>query len=121
MRQMTVIGTLGADPEVRHSTSGTNVVVFTLATSHRNKDGSSVIDWTRCVAYNSLGAIIVEQAKKGDLVYVQGEYADKRWSDKEGTQKITPELTVTHFNFLKREDTFSFASNHGSDEQGVRP
>ncbi len=72
--KLTLIGRIGKDPEAR-GTQG-NVCALDVATTnfYVRKDGVGVeeTEWTACVGFGRLAESILKQAKKGDLVLVEG-------------------------------------------------
>lgn len=108
LNKATLIGNLGADPEVRSTSGGNRVATFSLATS-RSWTGSSgdrqeKTEWHRCVAWNSKGQqladIIERYLKKGDKVYVEGRIEYRQWQDKEGQTRYTTEINVREMIML---------------------
>ena len=54
MNQLTIIGNLTRDPEMRQTTTGKPVCTFTLAVNRRGRDAA---DFFRVSAWNQLGEI----------------------------------------------------------------
>jgi single-strand DNA-binding protein len=77
LNKVTLIGRLGADPEVRYMPTGGAVANITLATNFRWKDKQTgekkeSTEWHRVVFFNRLAEIAGEYLKKGGQVYVEG-------------------------------------------------
>ena len=108
LNKATLIGNLGADPEVRSTSGGNRVATFSLATSRTwngpSGDRQEKTEWHRCVAWNSKGqqlADIVERfLKKGDKVYVEGRIEYRQWQDKEGQTRYSTEINVREMIML---------------------
>ena len=91
LNKVTLIGNLGADPEVRSTTGGNRVATFSLATSRSwngpSGDKQEKTEWHRCVVWNSkastLADIVERYLKKGDKIYVEGRIEYRQWQDKE--------------------------------------
>lgn len=94
VNQVTVIGRLGRDPEVRYTKAGTKVVTATVATSYTDKAGKETTEWHRVVAFKRM-ADQLAACHKGGLVVVQGRLQTKKWQDKEGNDKYTTEIVAT--------------------------
>ena len=64
-----LLGRLGADPEVRYTSSGTAITNFRMATStmFTNKEGQKEekTEWHKVVAFGRLGEICGEYLAKG--------------------------------------------------------
>jgi single-strand DNA-binding protein len=101
LNKVTLIGNLGADPEVRTVASGTKVAEFSVATSRqwtdRNGQQQEKTEWHRIVAWgyspdkDGLAGVAERFLKKGDRVYVEGpiEYRSYEAKDGSGTRYVT--------------------------------
>ena len=80
-----ITGNLTRDPELRSTPNGASVCSFSVAvnrtyrdTSGENKEEVSFID---CSAWNKLGEMIAQYAKKGSGVLVSGRLSQRSWED----------------------------------------
>lgn len=100
LNKVTLIGNLGADPEVRSTSGGNRVATFSLATSRSwnaaSGEKQEKTEWHRCVVWNSkastLADIVERYLKKGDKVYVEGRIEYRTWEDREGKTRYTTEI-----------------------------
>lgn len=108
LNKVTLIGNLGADPEVRSTSGGNRVATFSLATS-RTWTGASgekqeKTEWHRCVVWNSktsqLADIVERYLHKGDKVYVEGRIEYRQWQDKENQTRYSTEINVRELIML---------------------
>jgi single-strand DNA-binding protein len=103
LNKATLIGNLGADPEVRTTATGT-VVTFSIATSESWKDARSgermeKTEWHRCVIWNeNLGRIAETYLHKGAKVYVEGAIRTRRWQDQSGADRTSTEIHLSPYN-----------------------
>ncbi|UCC66412.1 MAG: single-stranded DNA-binding protein [Deltaproteobacteria bacterium] len=99
-----LVGNLGADPEVRYSSTGTAVTSFRMATSENwtTKEGEreTRTEWHRVVAFGKLGEICAEYLTKGRQVYVEGRLRSRSWEDKEGNKRWVTEVVATNIVML---------------------
>jgi single-strand DNA-binding protein len=108
LNKVTLIGNLGADPEVRSTSGGNRVATFSLATSRSWNSASGEkqekTEWHRCVVWNSkastLADIVERYLKKGDKVYVEGRIEYRQWQDKEGQTRYSTEINVRELIML---------------------
>lgn len=100
MRRMMIMGRLTADPEIRATASGSQVVNFRVATNYKDAKGTEQVEFTRIVAFDRQAGYIGQYAKKGDTVYVDGTYRENRWKNDEGKEVVTPELRTDNFQLL---------------------
>ena len=87
-----VLGTLGADPEVRYSANGTAIANVSVATSEKWKDKNSGewqerTEWHRVVMFGKLAEIAGEYLKKGSKAYFEGNLQTRSW-EKEGVYPV---------------------------------
>ena len=102
LNKVTLIGNLGADPEVRSTSNGSRVATLSLATSRRWKNQSGEqqekTEWHRVILWNNKGSSLADLAerycKKGDKVYVEGSIEYRSWQDREGQTRYTTEITA---------------------------
>jgi single-strand DNA-binding protein len=123
LNKVTLIGNLGADPEVRSTTGGNRVATFSLATSRSwsgpSGDKQEKTEWHRCVVWNSkastLADIVERYLKKGDKIYVEGRIEYRQWQDKENQTRYTTEINVRELIMLSGKaggsDSFEGESN----------
>lgn len=100
-----LVGNLGADPETRHTQSGTAVCNFRIATSEAWKDKQSGeqqerTEWHSIVAWGKLGEICGEYLRKGSQVYVEGSLQTRKWQDKDGQDRYTTEIVAREMQML---------------------
>ena len=108
LNKVTLIGNLGADPEVRSTTGGNRVASFSLATSRSwnnpSGDRQEKTEWHRCVVWNTKGSqladIVEKYVKKGDKLYVEGRIEYRQWQDKDGQTRYTTEINVRELIML---------------------
>jgi single-strand DNA-binding protein len=103
VNKVILVGNLGRDPEVRRMTSGEPIVNLSVATSESWRDKSSgerkeKTEWHRVVIFNENLAKIAEQyLRKGSKVYLEGQLATRKWTDKDGVEKYSTEVVLNRF------------------------
>lgn len=99
--QITVIGNLTADPELRFTQSGVAVAGFTIASTPRSfdkqtnewKDGEAL--FLRASVWRDQAENVAESLSKGDRVIAQGNLKQRSFQDKDGNNRSSIELDVT--------------------------
>jgi single-strand DNA-binding protein len=119
LNKVTLIGRLGADPEVRYMPSGSAVANVSLATNFRWKDKQTgekkeSTEWHRVVFFNRLAEIVGEYLKKGAQVYVEGRLQTRKWQDQNGHDRYTTEIIASEMQML---DSRSGGTGHFGNEQ----
>jgi single-strand DNA-binding protein len=109
-----LVGNLGADPELRSTSSGTDIAIFNLGTSRpkRDSEGRTYKDasgftakdteWHRVTCFNGLGRVVAQHATKGKLVSVRGRIHNSKWTDREGIERYGHEIIADDVQFLSR-------------------
>jgi single-strand DNA-binding protein len=103
VNKVILVGNLGRDPDVRRMTSGEPVVNLSVATSESWRDKASgerkeKTEWHRVVIFNENLAKVAEQyLRKGSKVYLEGQLATRKWTDKDGAEKYSTEVVLNRF------------------------
>jgi single-strand DNA-binding protein len=105
LNKVTLIGRLGADPEVRYMPTGGAVANISLATSARWKDKQTGerkenTEWHRIVFFNRLAEIVGEYLKKGSQVYIEGRLQTRKWQGQDGQDRYTTEIIAAEMHML---------------------
>jgi single-strand DNA-binding protein len=105
LNKVTLIGNLGADPEVRYMPTGGAVTTVSIATTRRWKDRQSgerrdATEWHRVVFFNRLAEIAGEYLKKGSQVYVEGRLQTRKWQGQDGQDRYTTEIIAEEMQML---------------------
>ena len=104
-QQITLVGNLGRDPEMRYTPSGVPVASFSVATSKRyqGQDGQwqEKTIWFRVAAWRKTAETVSQYLTKGSKVLIVGELEEPRtWVDKEGNTQVSLEVTAQTIRFL---------------------
>lgn len=93
---VTIVGNVGADPEIRFTPGGKAVASFNLVNTPREKDGNEWKDgeptWFRVTAWEGFGENVAESVRKGQRVIVVGRLKTSAWTDKEGGKRTSLEI-----------------------------
>lgn len=104
VNKATLIGHLGADPEIRRLPSGGTVASFRLATSESWRDKQTgerreKTEWHNVVVFNeNLVRVIEQYVKKGSKLYVEGQLQTRKYQDKSGQDRYSTEIVLQGFN-----------------------
>jgi single-strand DNA-binding protein len=97
---ITIVGNLVDDPELRFTPSGAAVAAFRIAStpSRFNKeaqkweDGESL--FLRCSVWRQAAENVAESLQRGMRVIVQGRLKQREWETKEGEKRTSYEIDV---------------------------
>ncbi|MBI3508397.1 MAG: single-stranded DNA-binding protein [Chlamydiia bacterium] len=94
-----IAGHLGADPEVRFTSSGKKVTTLRVASRTRVKGNDETI-WWRVTIWDDRFDKMIPHLKKGSAVIVVGElHKPEIFNDREGKPQISLEITASHLQF----------------------
>ena len=101
LNQITIMGRLTKDPELRRTQSGTAVTSFTLAVDRdfKEQDGNRKTDFIECVGWRGTAEFIVKHLNKGRAVVVDGRLQIREWKDKDGNNRNSAEVIVDSVYF----------------------
>ena len=123
-QQITLIGNLGNDPEMRYTPSGVHVASFNLAVkkswsdSEGNKQDKTV--WFRVSAWRKTAEIASQYLTKGKQVLIVGEIEEARaYTDKEGNARASLEVTAQTIKFLGAKDANGNGNQAAGNAQAV--
>ena len=103
LNKVTLIGNLGADPEIRSMNNGGKVCTFSVATTESWKDKQSGekrerTEWNRVVIFgDGLIRVAENYLKKGSKIYIEGSLQTRKWQDRDGNDKYTTEVVLQGF------------------------
>lgn len=105
LNKVTLIGNLGADPEVRYMPAGGAVATVSLATTRRWKDRQTgdrkeATEWHRVIFFERLAEIAGEYLKKGSQIYVEGRLQTRKWQGQDGQDRYTTEIVASELHML---------------------
>jgi single-strand DNA-binding protein len=128
--EMTVVGNLTADPELRYTGAGVAMARFTVASTPRvrdkatneYRDGEPL--FLTCTAWRTLAEHLAESLTKGARVVVVGRLRQSRWEDDKGEKRSMIQLDVDEVGPSLRFATAKVAKltrSGGSGGDGFAP
>lgn len=104
INKVILVGTVGKDPEVRYSQSGSANATLSLATNEMWKDKNGEkqerTEWHRLKFFGKLAEIAGEYVKKGQQLYVEGSLRTDKYTDKQGIERYTTDIIVNEMQML---------------------
>jgi len=112
VNKVTLIGNLGANPEVKYMPNGDAVANVTVATSESWKDKSTGqqvdrVEWHRVTFFRRLAEVVGQYLVKGSKVYIEGKLQTRKWQ-KDGQDHYITEIIANEMQMLDskgKEDT----------------
>lgn len=103
-QQLTLIGNLGNDVELRYTPAGVPVASFNLAVNKSWTDDNGKHDkttWFRITVWRKLAEIAAQYLVKGKQVLIVGEIEEARaYTDRDGNSRASLEVTAQTIKFL---------------------
>jgi single-strand DNA-binding protein len=121
--QVTLMGNLTRDPDLRQIPSGQSVCSFSLALnrSYKGSDGNwqEATDYVDVVAWGSLGERVAQYVTKGRPVLVSGRLQSRQW-EQDGVKRNKLEVVANDVTFLggRGEGGDNTANGDSSSEAG---
>ncbi len=132
--ELSILGNLGRDPEMRYTPSGQAVTNFNVATNRQYKtsDGNQVKEthWFRVSVWGKTAEACNQYLKKGSGVYVKGRLivdpdtgGPKIWTRQDGTSAASFEVSATRVIFLPKSNGGSgnYEEPAGAASSGAEP
>jgi single-strand DNA-binding protein len=103
VNKVTILGTLGRDPQITSFPSGDRIAEFSIATNERWRDKATGekkerVDWHKIVIRNDALVKVAENyLKKGQQVYIEGQLQTREWTNKDGQKNYATEVVIGRF------------------------
>lgn len=101
LNNVSIMGRLTADPELKHTPSNVAVTTFTLAVnrSYVKKGEERQTDFIDFVAWRNTAEFICKYFKKGQLMVAKGSIQTRTYTDKEGKNRKVFEILAENVFF----------------------
>lgn len=106
VNKVILVGSLGADPEVKSFQNGGRIANLRVATSEVWKDKQTGerkerTEW-HSVTINGDGLINVAERylRKGSKVYIEGQLRTRKWKDQAGNDRYSTEINARELTML---------------------
>lgn len=120
-----LIGNLGADPELRHTTSGSPVLSCSLATSRsyldRDKVRQESTEWHQIAIWGSRAEALAKILQKGSRLHVSGEIRYSSYDDKDGVKRYRTTIHALQITLCDRAPAGSNPRTKYDDEDYTPP
>lgn len=121
LNQVSLIGRVGKDPEIKQFDNGNKVAKFTLATSekYKDKDGNKQekTEWHSIAIWGKLADVVENYVKRGRLLYLSGKITYREYENN-GQKKYFTEIIVSQMTMLGGKGD---ENNEGKQHESVIP
>ena len=121
INNVTLVGRLTKDPDLRYTASGTAVATFTLAVNRNftNQNGNREADFINCVIWRKPAETMATLAKKGSLIGVVGRIQTRTYDNQQGQRVYVTEVVADNFQLL--ESNAATESRAHADQSSTSP
>ena len=122
LNNITVMGRITKDIELRRTGAGIAVASFTIACDRDfNPNGQKETDFFDIVAWRGTAEFIERNFSKGKMIVVSGRLQNRKWEDKNGNKRVSAEIVAqdVYFADSKKDigDKFQAAMGHNEPLQ----
>ena len=105
MNNVNIIGRMTADPELRHTQSGTACTRFNIAVDRRVKQGEEKqADFITIVAWQQRAEFICKYFSKGQKIALTGSIRTGSYTDNNGNKRYTFEVWAENVEFCESKE-----------------
>lgn len=107
INNVTLVGRMTKDPELKYTSSGTAVLTFNLAVNRpfTNQQGEREADFIMCQVWRKTAENVANYTRKGSLVGVVGRIQTRNYDDKDGKKVYVTEVVAENVQFLEPKGT----------------
>jgi single-strand DNA-binding protein len=100
LNRVTLLGNLGADPELRMTSTGQAVLNVRLATTEsyldKNRARQERTEWHTVIVWGKRAEGLGKILRKGDRIFVEGGIRTTSWDDKDGNKRYKTEVVASN-------------------------
>ncbi len=104
LNKVILAGRVVADPELKQTQSGANVVSIRIAVnrSYRSRDNQqNEADFFNVTAWQSTAEFIAKYFRKGSAICVCGRIQNRSWTDQNGQKRYATDIIAEEANFVE--------------------
>ena len=107
INNVTLVGRLTKDPDLRYTSNGTGVASFTLAVNRNftNQAGEHEADFINCVIWRKPAETLANYARKGTLLGLTGRIQTRSYDNQQGQRVYVTEVVADNFQLLESKAT----------------
>ena len=109
MNNVTLVGRLTRDPELRTVSTGNMTCSFSIAVNRQftNASGERETDFINCVIWGKQAENLCKYCTKGSLIGVQGRIQTRNYDGQDGRRVYVTEVAAQNISFLGSRNTNS--------------
>lgn len=104
MNQVSLVGRLTADPELKNTQNGISVCSCTVAVDRQfQKDGEREADFINIVVWRNTAEFLSKYFSKGKPIALTGSIQTRKYKDKEGNNRTAFEVVADNVHFVPQD------------------
>lgn len=121
INNVTLVGRLTRDPELRYTPQNQAVTIFSLAVNRqfKNVNGDREADFINCVIWRQQAENLANWAKKGALIGITGRIQTRNYENQQGQRVYVTEVVADNFQLL--ESKAATESRAHADQSSTSP
>lgn len=106
INNVTLVGRLTKDCDLRYTANGTAVAAFTLAVNRNftNQNGEREADYANCVIWRKPAETLANYTRKGTLIGLVGRLQTRNYENQQGQRIYVTEVVVENFQLLESKE-----------------
>lgn len=116
LNQVTIMGRLTRDPELRRTNSGTAVCSFSVAVD-RDYSKEKETDFIEAQAWRQTAEHVARYFTKGRMIVVTGRLQSRHWTDKNGIGRTSWEVIADNVYFADSKREASAGTSYTTTSQ----
>ena len=107
LNNVSLVGRLTKDVELRYTPSNVAVATFTLAVNRtfKNENGDREADFINCVMWRQQAENLANWAKKGALIGITGRIQTRSYDNQQGQRVYVTEVVAEQFQLLESRNS----------------
>ena len=113
INNVTLVGRLTRDPELRYTPSNIAITTFNMAVNRnfKNQAGDREADFINCMIWRQQAENLASWAKKGALIGITGRIQTRSYDNQQGQRVYVTEVVADTFRLLEKRDNSANQSN----------
>jgi single-strand DNA-binding protein len=114
LNRVILIGNLGQDPELRHTTNSSvlNIRMATTESYMSGKEKKEVTEWHTVTVWGKRAKGLSKILAKGDRICVEGRLQTRSWEAKDGSTRYATSINASNIVLLGSKSTSQAATGN---------
>ena len=117
MNNVSLIGRLTADPELKNSQNGTAYVRFSIAVDRQySRDKEKQTDFINIVAWKGTAEFVCKYFTRGQRIGITGRIQTSSYTDQNGNKRSSFDVVANDVEFVERKQSTYIGNNDVPDQ-----